>query len=567
MYRMRSPRSVAATLSTTLLLLALAAMPAHAGVVSRSGSTLVFTSGFGQTENLQVRQNSATSITFDDISLPITTNAPPNCFLTVGQNITCTGVTWTKVVVDLRDGNDFVNGQTINAILQVPLEADGGPGADRLAGGNVDDVLDVGAGGGDALGHLGNDTLRSGPSGLTSLFGLEGNDTLDSTTLNATSRVFMGGGPGADTLRNGPAQGNLDGGDGNDTVTGGLGNETLVGGDGIDTVRGGDGDDLVDGGSGVVGTTITSDGADTLSGGLGNDALSYRERTVAVTVDLAATTNGELGENDATSLDFEGVLGGDGGDTLFGNGTQNLLRGNNGADTLEGRGATDQLYGGDDADTINAADDLQADVIHCGSAANAPGTDTDTANLDHLDILELFADCETINRAEPPAPPSPPQTGNAQPNTLVGTPRADLIIGLAGNDTLRGLGGNDLLRGGLGNDRLFGGAGNDDLDGDSGADTLFGDAGNDTLDGGPGRDLLRGGLGVDTLVGGRGVDNLDGGPGKDFLFSNDGARFDVVTCTRVNLANRFQRRQRDVVVATRGDVIVNRAWCASVTFR
>ncbi len=542
------------------------AAPAQAGVVARSGSILIFTANANQADDLHVRQVSPTVIVFDDIALPITTTAAPNCTTTIGQNITCSGVAWTRVEVDAGDRNDKVTGQSVNAILQVPLLADGGSGADNLIGGNVDDVLDVGPDGGDASGNLGNDTLRAGSNGSTGLFGGLGDDTLDGTRLNAASSISMIGNDGADMLRGGVANGFLAGDDGPDQLIGGAGSESLDGGAGADTVRGGDGDDSVDGGSTRAGAVRSSDGVDTLSGGPGADALDYRDRTVAITIDLASTTNGETGENDATALDFEAALGGDGADTMFGNSSQNMLRGNDGADTLDGRGATDQLYSGNDGDTINAAADLEADVIHCGASATPPGTDTDTANLDHLDILELLADCETVNRADPPAPDTPPVTGNARPNLLTGTGRADLITGLAGNDTLRGLAGNDLLRGGLGNDRLFGGLGNDDLDGDSGSDTLFGDAGNDTLDGGPGRDLLRGGGGIDTLVGGRGVDNLDGGPGKDFLYANDGARFDLVTCTRVNLANRFQRRQRDVVVASRGDVIVNRRWCASVTF-
>ncbi len=554
-------------LAITLLALVVA-NPAHAGTVSRSGTTLVFTSGPGQNETLQVRQTAATVITFDDIVLPITTTAAPNCTLTVGGNITCTGVTWTKVVVDLRDGNDTMTGQAPNAILQVPAEVDGGAGQDQIVGGNVDDILDVGAGGGSANGMLGNDTLRASADGTTFLSGQDGNDTLDATATSATASISASGNAGNDTLRGGAANGTYNGQDGTDTLTGGVGSETLDGGLGADTINGGAGDDLVEGGSTQTANAVSSDGPDTLAGGPGNDALGYRSRSVAVTVDLTQTTNGETGENDVTALDFEAALGGSGNDTLFGNAGRNVLEGRFGNDTIDGRAGTDQLYGQGDADVINGSSDREADLIHCGSTVTTTpaGTDNDVANLDDLDILELLADCETVNRTDPPAPQTPPRLGNAQSNVLRGGPLADLLQGNAGNDTLRGLGGNDLLRGGIGNDLLFGGAGNDDLDGDSGADQLFGDAGNDTLDGGPGRDLLRGGAGTDTLVGGRGVDNLDGGPGKDYLFGNDGARLDVITCTRVNLRNRFQRLQRDVVVASRGDVIVNRAWCARVTF-
>jgi Ca2+-binding RTX toxin-like protein len=78
--------------------------------------------------------------------------------------------------------------------------------------------------------------------------------------------------------------------------------------------------------------------------------------------------------------------------------------------------------------------------------------------------------------------------------------------------------------------------------------------------------VLLGGPGRDTLVGGLGADRLDGGLAKDFLMARDGSRFDVVTCSIVNLATRVGRAQRDVVVADRRDVIRNRRYCAKVTF-
>ena len=85
--------------------------------------------------------------------------------------------------------------------------------------------------------------------------------------------------------------------------------------------------------------------------------------------------------------------------------------------------------------------------------------------------------------------------GNFLPNTLIGTPFADIISGFQSNDRLFGRGGNDRLFGGTQNDFLFGEAGND---------SLFGEAGNDFHDGGTGADLMVGGFGNDTYV----VDNV-----------------------------------------------------------
>ncbi|MCW2956339.1 MAG: hypothetical protein JWO69_1208, partial [Thermoleophilia bacterium] len=338
-----------------------------------------------------------------------------------------------------------------------------------------------------------------------------------------------------------------------------------------DVIDGRLGDDELNGGSVVVGNLVTSDGPDTINGGSGNDTVTYEGRTAAVTVDLAtAGGDGEENENDGVALDVENARGGGGGDTLLGSAASNELFGGPGADTIDGRGGFDFLSGEADADTINAESDRIADLVDCGTDATTAspplpdGTDADVASVDHLDLIALRGDCERVNRLpEPTLPAAQTQVGTSGANTLLGTRRADRLVGGAGNDTLRGLGGPDQLRGGAGRDRLFGGFGNDDLDGNSGNDLLDGGFGNDTLDGGPGQDLLLGGAGRDTLFGGLGRDRLDGGAGKDFLMAQDGNR-DVIVCTKVRLASRIQRLQRDVVIADRRDVIVNRAWCARV---
>jgi hypothetical protein len=78
--------------------------------------------------------------------------------------------------------------------------------------------------------------------------------------------------------------------------------------------------------------------------------------------------------------------------------------------------------------------------------------------------------------------------GNSRPNTLQGTPAADVIVGGGAKDKIRGGKGRDVLCGG---------------------------PGSDTLKGGPGKDKLRGEAGADTLIGGKGRDKLRGGKGKD----------------------------------------------------
>jgi CSLREA domain-containing protein len=92
---------------------------------------------------------------------------------------------------------------------------------------------------------------------------------------------------------------------------------------------------------------------------------------------------------------------------------------------------------------------------------------------------------------------------------------ADIIYGLEGDNRIDGKSGNDSLIGGAGNDSLVGGAGNDSLIGSAGDDILTGSAGNDSLIGGDGDDILIGGDGDDILIGSGNINTLTGGSGHD----------------------------------------------------
>jgi Ca2+-binding RTX toxin-like protein len=567
----RTLRLVAHLLLATSIFVLAAGGVANAGVVTRDGSVLVFTSNNGQADRLFVRQGNATTMLFDDQAAAVTTTAAGCQVITF--NVYCTGTAWTAVRVDARDGDDLVVGSVdVGTFVGVPMSILGGAGRDSLTGGTAADSIDPGPDGGSADGRAGDDVLRQGSDAPGSLDGGAGDDTLDMRAYSGIPNefAFMTGGDGRDTLRAGAGQAILRGDAGDDQLLGGSGNDDLDGGTGRDTLSGGAGDDGLRGGSLQVGATFVSDGQDTISGGDGIDTISYLQRTNAVTVDLSTLGgDGEAGENDATAADVENIRGGDGADTLLGDGQSNDINGSRGADMIDGRGGFDQVRGGNDADTITASGDGVADFVDCGNAftTGSPtlpeGSDADTANLDHLDLLAQLADCETVNRLAPPTLPQ--QAGTTANETLRGTGGADELLGRGGNDVIFGFGGNDRIRGGTGNDTLYGGFGNDDIDGDFGNDRLVGQAGDDSLDGGRGADVLLGGPGRDALVGGAGRDDLNGGPGKDFLLARDGARLDVVTCSPVP-ATLAGRLQRDVVVADRGDVIRNRTSGARVTF-
>ncbi|MGE4439915.1 MAG: cadherin-like domain-containing protein [Desulfomicrobium sp.] len=176
--------------------------------------------------------------------------------------------------------------------------------------------------------------------------------------------------------------------------------------------------------------------ADTLDGGAGIDTVDYSSSSAAVEVNLGLATAQSGGEAKGDVLiDIENVTGSTLGDTLIGDGKNNLLDGGGGYDVLYGGDGDDLMLGGDD--------ELGYDTMYGGS-------------------------------------------GN---DTLYGGRNSDFLMGGDGNDFLEGarhsyrvLTDHDTLDGGDGNDFLLGGYGNDLIIGGPGADTIDGWAGIDTAD-------------------------------------------------------------------------------------
>lgn len=174
-----------------------------------------------------------------------------------------------NVAVGLGDGDD-----ALDAPLDQPVDAQGGPGADRLTTGSGADLLQ----GGD-----GADTLRGG-EGDDRLWGdseigapvaaaddvLDGGPGRDGIAYSGRERAVtadlgagvagqagerdalagiedVAGGRGGDSLSGDAGPNRLDGGLGDDTLRGGEGADTLTGGDGRDRLGAGAGDDRVDG--------------------------------------------------------------------------------------------------------------------------------------------------------------------------------------------------------------------------------------------------------------------------------------------------------------------------------
>jgi Ca2+-binding RTX toxin-like protein len=217
------------------------------------------------------------------------------------------------------------------------------------------------------------------------------------------------------------------------------------------------------------------------------------------------------------------------GDTLYGRGGNDILRGGDEVDFLSGEDGDDRLHGGGDIDFLYGGigqDRLfgedGADILHAGPGGDKlwGGAGRDFANG---------------------------QDGN---DRIHGDADADFLAGGAGRDTIHGDAGDDVLWGGLDNDRLEGNSGRDDLHGGSGRDVLLGGQGADALRGGLGDDALWGGGEGDRLFGERDNDLLVGGAGADHLFGDSGSDYAMQAVVRLPASETMAR------VATDGDTLV-----------
>ncbi|HEX8101700.1 MAG TPA: calcium-binding protein, partial [Solirubrobacteraceae bacterium] len=403
---------------------------------------------------------------------------------------------------------------------------DGGAGTDALYGGDDPDTLDGGTGSDTLDGQDGGDTLRGGVDVLAdTLTGGPGDDRFDEGAV-ADGQETLDPGDGTDTLdyssRTTAVTVELDqyttasgagteqdyvlpgmergaGGSGNDTLSGDPEANRLDGNGGADTLNGDGGADTLNGNAGndVIGDT--SNEADTMDGGADTDTLTYVGHTGPVTVDFdGVADDGLAGENDNPS-NFENLTGtvDFNGDTLTGDGGDNVIKGLYGDDQLNGTGGNDTLQGNGASETTDRNDTLDGgtgnDNLSGGGEEGGAG-----------DVASYAS------------------------RTVAVTASLDGVAGdgAAGeSDTL----GTDLesLRGGTGDDTLTGNLSNNTLDGGGGVDTLQGLGGQDALNGDAGADVLEGGGGPDTLAGGDNADTLRGGPEADTLNGNAGDdRFD-----------------------------------------
>ena len=490
------------------------------------------------------------------------------------------------LVVDVNGVESFFNLADVNSIsistiagdddirnnTSIPMDADGGAGADRIFGGSGDDEI-FGGGDDDSLfGRDGNDEIIGG-SGTDFLFGGNGDDVLTIANPQAgDDRLF--GGAGDDVLENGGEQ---FGGPGNDTLISRLPGARLSGGPGDDSISfslpfftrqgpavfGGTGNDLiqdsfstifsfgifsgtaeisnafVDGGPGadVIGDRVDEpavlllpDGALLIAGGATDDSLSVTTELGMLVARVSnSTTNIEqiFAPEDVNSI---------------------LLLGMEGDDVLVNSSDMPALFRGGFGDDVCVTN---TDNDECRNTSDG-GNDIYLLNggcVDHR-IRQSFESIFVMGSARDEMVElnswhdGGPLTEISQIDLGGGD---DYYFGIRNSSTpviVRGGSGDDFLQGGLAanDEQLFGDSGDDVIEGNAGFESIFGGAGDDTIaaeligneinrviSGVASRDgsgsFVQGGLGNDVITGGGGADRLLGGAGEDFVRGLDGDDF------------------------------------------
>lgn len=336
---------------------------------------------------------------------------------------------------------------------------------DEISGSSLDDVLDLGRGGGFADGRGGDDFVRADLSDQTT--GLTYTHSADAAVRRGSESLV--------SIRNAERVG----------LIGGSGADLFTGGAGADRFDGGLGDDVLDGGGGDD-TFILSGGLDRLVGGEGADTLIYAG-PVGMTIDLILTTEQDTGAGRVILASVENVtLTGPSGATVRGSASANLIMTGSGDDWISSGDGDDDIFSG------------------AGDAYIEAGSGDDY----------VFAGWQDVGFWRP---------GTGDHEVWLGSGN-DTFVGSLGDDIVQGGDGGDSVTDEGGHNRFYGGDGDDSANyggGDDWAD--LGDAtGRQSFQGGHGDDYVRvGNGGYATLAGAAGDDELHGGDGNDSLVGDD----------------------------------------------
>lgn len=418
------------------------------------------------------------------------------------------------------DGNDTLVGEAGNDTLN------GGAGSDWLFGGAGDDTYIVDNAGDVVSDEVvfdgqqpvrGNDVIKSSVSyslAGTNVQRLELTGTGNIAATGSDRDDYLLGNSGNNTLTGGAGFDQIFGGAGNDLLDAGLGGGALTGGAGADTYRymdlssqieiaqfdsvndvpartSGAGTDrlLLAGGITEDNIELFSDNLDLYVRVQGNNAaevivlghfyadpgtfgygdLSLDEISFqsGVTWDKARIASEVVLTDDARQVGHgtatdDSLVGGNGGDALFGYAGNDILNGGLSSDVLIGDAGNDSLIGGDGVDDLNGG--LGNDTLDGGLGADF----MEGGGGNDLYVYDDESD-EVIERAA----------------SGTDTVRATLSVDLA-DDAFRNI-ENIQLSGTLGLS-AFGSDGNNDIKGNAGSNKIYGGLGKDLMSGGTGAD-------------------------------------------------------------------------------
>ena len=490
------------------------------------------------------------------------------------------------VFLDQYDGNDVIHGNA---------------GTDYIQGDSYGSLWTESTGDDVLWGDDGNDTIHgdayanSGPlpgdenDGDDEIHGGSGNDVIYGDSQNIT-----GGTPyvnsGQDVIY-GDADNDLIHGDGGNAF-GGYDNDVLEGGTGDDTLQGDRGSDTYVFGAGTLGSDRVVEATS-----LDSDLLDFRTLSQRIASLNLASIGAQNGFNGALTLTLtnglgvENVKGTPLNDYIVGNDRSNYLESFGGTDTMYGQGSNDVLVGGTEGDSLYGdsgddyvigeagADTLYGDAGSCGYGGNDHvygGTENDT----------IYGD----------GPCSTSYGGSSYADGddfLYGDAGADLIVADMGYAHGYGA-GDDYVRGGSENDTIYGdgnpgvgwtvgyqgyGDGDDSIYGDEGNDVVYADTGYGWGQGayGAGDDIIEGGADSDTIYadgygyGYQGVndgnDTVNGGSGNDFIYGDTG-----VVATWLSNPSTAKGRdsirggsENDIIYGDGSSAATNAAWDAPDT--
>jgi hypothetical protein len=415
-----------AGLTVALALAALAALPAiaSAAAVSTSGTVITYTAAGDENNNLTVTHPAANTYLFNEASISITESST-SCTASSGD-VTCSGASWTSVVVNLNNKGDTFTAAGVN---DDPFTINAGDDNDTITGSDADDTIN----------------------------GQNGNDT------------GLSGGPGNDTINAGDGNETINGGDGNDRLIGEAGNDTFNGDAGIDRV-------LYSIGCSESPPTITI----TIDG-TANDAGCNSESADNVGTTVESVT-GSTGNDSITGSCFANTFAGDPGSANGDAGGNDILNGDPSAGCTAASGSTDFLGGGEGNDTFNGDglidathfkgfDTVTFGVPYTGHAATCSGFAVDVT------FDDVANDCDGFGNITDNVNGDIERVIGSGLNDRINATAADQAVwlfGRAGNDTLTDSAFGDFLNGEGGADTINCPNGGTDTHVIDGSDTVTG---------------------------------------------------------------------------------------------